>query len=943
MVGLVVLRLTRQLILLVVWVMVLAPSIFALSFSSGPSISPSSNVTTIDSFFCQFTPSGSVLSANITWYRNGILWSGDDQNTTLVSDGVLFKSTPVDTVNTAKSQTWRCQVTLNNATGSVLANSSLLTIINALPIISEISNQTVYEDAAFSLQMNATDPDSDSIVWLSVDQNASDYGGTSLFTISPAGLISFTQTTEDLVGNHSMLILANDIGESGVSGIEVNFELIAVNDAPVLDAGSLLGTCFEASVCNHTVTATDEEGDNLTFTANESFINMSSSGVLNFLPDSLDIGTHLILINVSDGVDWTTGVLNLTINGTNHAPYFTYNSSAVSSGVQNQSTNFTFFVNASDIDPDDTITFSIDSNCSVSNPWSIARLTNGSGSTNASAWINVNFSNSNDFVACRDVIITLSDGSNQTSETFTLNITNSNDAPALHNESYYSENDVSLQFSNNDMSNITLAKGLSFSFRANATDPDELTYEGEILTYSLSGHNASLYQINSSTGLITSVLGVMDDSYVGTTSFTVIATDDQGLFTNATVNITIINNSLPVISLLDNATCVEDVWCYKEFVATDEEGSNLSISFSLNFTSPDNVSVSLSDAQVESFLNITFGSFNGSATNYTLALSPSDQQVGDYVLDVTFTDDFADYSTAQVNFSITNVNDVPYLGDNYSAQFADNLSFPIAAENLPFLKILYAIDGDLYYGQDNLTFNYSFLSGNLSVNLTKINESAASLSFTPSLSDAGNYSINLTVADSTGNFSSKVVNFTVYDSAEAPTITAIKPYLNASNATVEAFTTTLGANNISTIYADENTALTFDVQATDGDNLNMVAAWYEDGVLKSSGLDLNGNSYYAKSFGYNESGVINITVEVTDKGLVTYTWLVTVFDVNQDPLFVHPLTNLTAEASAAITGTQVFADFFRLGSPDNIVFLDPDDDLNSNGYVDNVENNTLTF
>ena len=64
---------------------------------------------------------------------------------------------------------------------------------------------------------------------------------------------------------------------------------------------------------------------------------------------------------------------------------------------------------------------------------------------------------------------------------------------------------------------------------------------------------------------------------------------------------------------------------------------------------------------------------------------------------------------------------------------------------------------------------------------------------------------------------------------------------------------------------------------------------------------------------------------VSDKGEDTYTWLVNVLDVNRAPLFIHNLTDLTASGSAAITGIAVFADFFRLTSPGNIVFLDPDD------------------
>ena len=102
------------------------------------------------------------------------------------------------------------------------------------------------------------------------------------------------------------------------------------------------------------------------------------------------------------------------------------------------------------------------------------------------------------------------------------------------------------------------------------------------------------------------------------------------------------------------------------------------------------------------------------------------------------------------------------MGDTSSSLVDDDLTFSTIAETLLFSKTLYGIDGDNYYAQDNLTFNYSFISGSLTLFLTKINASAALLEFTPLTSDSGNYSLNLTVIDSTGNYSSKIVNFTVW-------------------------------------------------------------------------------------------------------------------------------------------------------------------------------------
>lgn len=938
--GLVVVRFRWQYLILVLCGLVLLPFTQALSFSSPPIIIPTNNVTTATPFFCQFTPSGGATSANITWYRDGSLWTDDDQNVTVFADS-QFQSNAVDTSNTARSQVWICQITINNATHSIVVNSSNITVVNALPIIVDISNQTVYEDAAFSLQMNATDPDNDSVTWFSIDQNASDYGGVSLFSIASSGLISINLTNEDLVGNHSMRLIADD--DTQFSGIRVNFELVAMNDAPIITPASLTQQCYQSQSCLFTLAASDEEGDSFNFSANESFINMSLSGTVNFTPNSSQVGNHLILINVSDGINWSTNILNLTINSTNQPPIFLSSTINTSIGVQNQSTNFTFFLNATDPDADDTIAFSIDSSCSLSNPWTITGLTNGSNSSVAQAMINTNLSNNNDFVVCREVTITLDDGSNQTSQVFSLNITNSNDPPIIYNTSAFVENLLYSQFQNTNMSDVTYAKGLQFRFRVNGSDIDNLTYEGENLTYSLSGHDASLFQINATSGLITSTITSMNDSYVGNTSFFVILTDDEGLSINESINITIINNTVPILSPVNESNCVEESLCEKIISAYDAEGDNLTLSLFTKFNSSLNTSSNFSNETSFTLFNASFISFNGSDTNFSLFFYPQDPQTGNYTVHVNISDSFGEVDSTFITFSIFQVNDVPYLGDNDSSLLNDSLTFGLLAEGLVFEKTLFAIDPDIVYNTDAVSYNYSYNGSSLSTNISSINETTALLTITPGLGDAGNYSLNITIIDSLNNFSSKMVNFTVFDSTEAPNITQIRPHINSSGDTIFSFTSITSANTSINVTINESVTTIFDIVATDFDDADMVANWYENGSLVVGNLALSGDASYTRTFNFNESGLFNITVHVIDRGIDAFTWLVSVGDVNQNPIFINNVSDLSASNDAAISGKQVFADFFRLNSPSNIVLLDPDDDVNGNNYLDGFETNNLTF
>lgn len=951
--GFVVVKIiTRSLVFLLVLVLIV-PLILAvsLSFSSPPVIiSAVSNITTTDPFHCEFTPLGDgALTANVTWILNtSIPFSWES---VAISNNTLASSAEVNTTDTSKGQMWYCSVRIENGTANYTENSTAITIANTLPVITSTSDQVAYEDSEFNLQMTYTDADRDSVIWDSADLNMSLYADTPLFEISPGGLISFLHTDESLVGNHTMKISADDLDPDHEARVNINFEFIAVNDLPIFTNASLTKACIESFTCSGTILATDEEGDPLNFTTNETFINLQSDGTYSFNPTYAQAVKHnyYIQINVSDGIGQSVGFLNLSINTTNHAPNVTYQNI---SGTQNDP-EYYFLMNVTDAyDPQDFFNFTLNTTCGKM-PWSFTQLSNGSNSTSAFLEINQSL-NSNDFVECRDATITVHEYKVDPVEpkgtyvySVFFNITNQNDAPIIHNMSYYSQN---LQ---NNIHNLSGAIGLSFLYRVNATDVDILTYEGDSLTYSLiavptfSSTSIPLFSISPTTGTIVSNQSSMNDSYLGNHSFFVVVTDNGTPAYNYTkaVNISVAVNFPPQIFPTNSSDCAEESSCLKYFAANDTEGSLLELLLTnLSYTNPLNETrTNYTSDEIATLLGINLSdySFAGLTTNFTMNMSSNDSVVGLYVLNYTYRDDVGKTNSSSFTFNITNIPEAPRLDNNYDHTVFENITFGIFAETVPFLKYIYGFDEDLFYNQDTLNYTYEFIGPILpNFTVSRINNTVALVNFTPPPYETGNFTVNITVTDSTNLSDSQIINFTVHDKSEFPNITHVRPYFDIStNETIFSFMPIQSSENITSIVVHENQQVTFNIIAKDTDNLSMLAYWYRNGVLNRT-LNYTEDSAWTYHFSYFDSGLMNFSVQIWDIGYDLFKWNVTVLDENRPPQFLNPISNYTGANS--ITGRQTFYNFFLQNSND-IVFLDPDDDLNEDGILSGSEHNTLNF
>jgi len=166
------------------------------------------------------------------------------------------------------------------------------------------------EDQQFTLDLEAVDPERDALSW-------SD--DSDLFEIDAStGKIVFTPTQAD-VGTHTVTVT---VGDGALTG-SVTFDLVVsnVNDAPVIvTVEPLTGTKVKEGKVTFMATATDEDGDELTYTWKEGDKVLATGGAPD--PVKLGPGPHTITLVVEDGTTEVTREIELTVNESDESPGF---------------------------------------------------------------------------------------------------------------------------------------------------------------------------------------------------------------------------------------------------------------------------------------------------------------------------------------------------------------------------------------------------------------------------------------------------------------------------------------------------------------------------------------------------------------------------------------------------------------------------------------------
>lgn len=448
---------------------------------------------------------------------------------------------------------------------------------NNPPILDSIANQTVEEGTAFSLTVTASDADNDTLTF------SSNYSRFTITSInSTAADFNFTPTNDD-VGNHSITIYVNDTWNASDSEV-IWLNISNINNPPVLDAiENQTITLNKTFMLN--ISATDADGDSLTFYSNDSKFNIttinSTHGSFNLTFDSTDdIGNYTVNITVSDSAKNDSQLLGFSIYD-NRQPVFD------SIGQQNLTEDSIFFLNisASDADNDD-LTFGTNS--------TMFNLT----AVNASM-ATLNFTPNASQVGVYNITFNVTDDTFKVNMTVIFNITEFDDIP------YFDP----------PLENFSGTQDTLFTYNVNATDEENGTDEiNETLHFST---NATFFTINETTGLI---------------NFTPTNADVGNHTINISVNDTVKKNTTTIWFFVLQSNDPPNITAFSPN-ATFNMSENTSQYFNVTVNEPDGDTVTyswlLDGVQQTTDTNWTYEAGFGSAGNRNITVEVSDGTLTD--------------------------------------------------------------------------------------------------------------------------------------------------------------------------------------------------------------------------------------------------------------------------------------------------------------------------
>lgn len=190
--------------------------------------------------------------------------------------------------------------------------------VNFSPIITEGATKSVTMDedgspTAFSLTLNATDADVDTITW-SIQSQAS-HGTASVSGTGTSKAISYTPTA-NYYGSDSFTVRTSD-GNGGADSIVVNVTINSVNDDPTAVADIKATPLDTAVTINVLTNDTDPENDGLTITGvtNGSKGNVTHNGTtVTYTPNLGEEGDDTFTYTISDGNGGTdTGTVTVRL------------------------------------------------------------------------------------------------------------------------------------------------------------------------------------------------------------------------------------------------------------------------------------------------------------------------------------------------------------------------------------------------------------------------------------------------------------------------------------------------------------------------------------------------------------------------------------------------------------------------------------------------------
>ncbi|MFQ5638044.1 MAG: Ig-like domain-containing protein [bacterium] len=177
-------------------------------------------------------------------------------------------------------------------------------VTNKFPLFQNLENKSVSEGQSLSFQVLATDDDSDPITYEAQNLPPGASFNDDTFSWAPSS---------SHVGEHEVTFIARD-NKGGLDAEKVTISVSSTNTAPTINAFSPPNLDFDTiqgSTINFSVTASDAENDQLTFSwyiatdPNSQGTLVSTNSIYQFITDNFESGTYVIKVDVSDGRDST--------------------------------------------------------------------------------------------------------------------------------------------------------------------------------------------------------------------------------------------------------------------------------------------------------------------------------------------------------------------------------------------------------------------------------------------------------------------------------------------------------------------------------------------------------------------------------------------------------------------------------------------------------------
>ncbi len=776
--------------------------------------------------------------------------------------------------------TYTLTITVTDNGVPVLNDTQAITItvtnVSEAPSISDIANQVTNEDTATSaIAFTVADPDAGTTFTLSATSS-----NTALI---PVANIAFGGT-----GTNRTITLAPAANQSGTSTITVQVSdgALTASDTfvftvnPVNDPPSFVITSPNVSATTNGLVSgpfsflagisfgpANEAPQNVSFTvtnSNNALFNFQPTinplGELTFTPGStVGVATVTVIAvdngGTANGGNDTSASQTFTITFSNPAP--TDITLSASSIAENNAANATVGTLAATDNVGDTNTFS---------------LATGTGSTdNASFTITGNalkLTSSADFETKNSYSIRIratDNGGGTFEKVFTISITNLNDAPVITSNGAGATASISIAENTTAVTTVT------------ATDAD---LPAQTLTYTKSGTDAALFNLNSSTGVLTFIAAPdFEGAHGNTYALTVTATDNGVPVLNDTqaITITVTNvNEAPSISDMANQVTNEDIATPAiAFTVADPDAGT---TFTLSATS--------SNPTLIPVANIAFG---GTGTNRTITLTPAANLSGTSTITVQVSDGTLTATDSFV-LTVTPVNDAP--------SFTLSTAVVTAVANsgaFPPLAIATAISPG---PADEASQVVSFTVANNNNALFSVPPTIAAngnLSFTPGATP-GTATVTVFAVDNGGtlnggNNTSTQQSFVINVSNPAPTDITLSassiPENNAANATVGTLTAADNAGDANTFTLVTGTG------STDNGSFTIVGNALK--ITPSANFEIK-NSYA-------------IRVRTTDSGLLFFekAFTIAITNVNEPPTITN-IPDLSANPNQTIGTTFDIAD-----------------------------------